>query len=281
VVTDVDDWNAEPEDDEAGGVMRTVIRQLKLWRESAGMTQAEFGAAIGYGQELVSSVERGRRIPRPEYLDAADVALGAGGKIAALKEDVAEARYPKKVRDVKRLEAEAVEICSYNNSVIDGLLQTEEYARAVFSSRRPPFTEEELEQQVAARLARQEILDSSTALPVFNFVQCESTLRRPYGGRMVMRKQLEQLLQLGGLRNVDIQVMPLGREGNAGVDGPLRVLRLKDGTTVGYNEVQLISRAIADPKLVQILEIRYGIIRAQALNPQESLAFIEKMLGEL
>lgn len=277
----MDDWNAEPEDDEAGGVMRTVIRQLKLWRESAGMTQAEFGAAIGYGQELVSSVERGRRIPRPEYLDAADVALGAGGKIAALKEDVAEARYPKKVRDVKRLEAEAVEICSYNNSVIDGLLQTEEYARAVFSSRRPPFTEEELEQQVAARLARQEILDSSTALPVFNFVQCESTLRRPYGGRMVMRKQLEQLLQLGGLRNVDIQVMPLGREGNAGVDGPLRVLRLKDGTTVGYNEVQLISRAIADPKLVQILEIRYGIIRAQALNPQESLAFIEKMLGEL
>ncbi|WP_112468382.1 helix-turn-helix domain-containing protein [Streptomyces triticisoli] len=261
--------------------MRTVIRRLKLWRESAGMTQAEFGAAIGYGQELVSSVERGRRIPRPEYLDAADVALGAGGKIAALKEDVAEARYPKKVRDVKRLEAEAVEICSYNNSVIDGLLQTEEYARAVFSSRRPPFTEEELEQQVAARLARQEILDSSTALPVFNFVQCESTLRRPYGGRMVMRKQLEQLFQLGGLRNFDIQVMPLGREGNAGVDGPLRVLRLKDGTTVGYNEVQLISRAIADPKLVQILEIRYGIIRAQALNPQESLAFIEKMLGEL
>nr|WP_232839169.1 helix-turn-helix transcriptional regulator [Streptomyces triticisoli] len=277
----MDDWNAEPEDDEAGGVMRTVIRRLKLWRESAGMTQAEFGAAIGYGQELVSSVERGRRIPRPEYLDAADVALGAGGKIAALKEDVAEARYPKKVRDVKRLEAEAVEICSYNNSVIDGLLQTEEYARAVFSSRRPPFTEEELEQQVAARLARQEILDSSTALPVFNFVQCESTLRRPYGGRMVMRKQLEQLFQLGGLRNFDIQVMPLGREGNAGVDGPLRVLRLKDGTTVGYNEVQLISRAIADPKLVQILEIRYGIIRAQALNPQESLAFIEKMLGEL
>lgn len=273
-------WEAGPDDEEAGAVMRTVTRQLKLWREAAGLTQAEFGTAIGYGEELVSSVERGRRIPRPEYLDAADEVLGAGGKIAAMKGDVAEARYPKKVRDVKRLEAETVEICSYNNSVIDGLLQTREYARAVFSSRRPPFTEDELEQQVAARAARQEIVDSAAALPVFSFVQCESTLRRPYGGTMVMRKQLEHLLWLGELRNIDIQVMPLGREGNAGVDGPFRVLRLKDGTTVGYNEVQLTSRAIVDPKLVQVLEIRYGIIRSQALNPEESLAFIKKMLGE-
>lgn len=274
------EWDASPEDDEAAGVIRTVARQLKLWRESAGLTQPEFGAAIGYGEELVSSVERMRRIPRPEYLEAADEALGAGGKIAALKKDLADVRYPKKVRDVKRLEAEAVEICSYNNSVIDGLLQTEQYARAVFSSRRPPFTEEELEQQVTARAARQGIVDNATALPVFSIVQCESTLRRPYGGTMVMREQLERLSHLAKLRNVDLQVMPLDREGNAGVDGPFRVLRLRDGTTVGYNEVQLTSRAIVDPKLVQVLEIRYGIIRSQALNPEESLVFIEKLLGE-
>lgn len=274
------DWNAGADDDEIGAVIKAVARQLKLWREAAELTQAEFGAAIGYGEELVSSVERGRRIPRPEYLDRADEVLEAGGKIAAMKGDLAETRYPKKVRDVKRLEAEAVEICSYNNSVVDGLLQTEEYARAVFNSRRPPFTEEELEQQVAARLARQEIVDGSAALPVFSFVQCESTLRRPYGGRMVMRKQLERLLQLGQLRNVDLQIMPLEREGNTGVDGPFRVLRLRDGTAVGYNEVQLVSRAITEPKLLQVLDIRYGAIRAQALTPQGSLAFIEKVLGE-
>lgn len=78
-------WEAGPDDEEAGAVMRTVTRQLKLWRESVGLTQAEFGAAIGYGEELVSSVERGRRIPRPEYLDRADEALSAGGRIAAMK----------------------------------------------------------------------------------------------------------------------------------------------------------------------------------------------------
>ncbi|AOR32830.1 transcriptional regulator [Streptomyces fodineus] len=272
-------WDAGLEDDEAGAVMRTVSRQLKLWREAAGLTQAEFGTSIGYGEELVSSVERGRRIPRPEYLDAADEVLGAGGRIAAMKKDLAEVRYPKKVRDLKKLEAEAVELCAYNNSVIHGLLQTEEYVRASMATRRPPFTEEELEQQVAARLARQDIL-AEAPLRVFSFVQCESTLRRPVGGRMVMRSQLEHLLDAGRFRNVDLQVLPLDREDNAGLAGSFRLLRLRDGSTVGHNEVQLVSRVITDPKEVQVLDIRYGIIRAQALTPRESLSFIEKVLGE-
>ncbi|MFV0134419.1 helix-turn-helix domain-containing protein [Streptomyces sp. HMX87] len=271
------DWDAGPDDEEAGAVMRTVSRQLKLWREAAGLTQAEFGAAIGYGEDLASSVERGRRIPRPEYLDGADEVLGAGGKIAALKRDVAEVRYPKKVRDVKRLEAGAVEICSYNNSVIDGLLQTREYARAVFSSRRPPFMEEELDQRVAARMARQEILFCN---PMFSFVLCEATLRRRIGGEMVLRGQLERLLETAEQPNVDLQVLPLGREENSGLGGPFRLLKLKDGTTVGLYEVQLTNRAITDPKETTILDMRYGIIRAQALTPRESLAFIEKVLGE-
>ncbi|WP_345597292.1 helix-turn-helix transcriptional regulator [Streptomyces marokkonensis] len=274
------EWEAGLDDEEAGAVMRTVVRQLKLWREAAGLTQAEFGVAIGYGEELVSSVERGRRIPRPEYLDAADDVLNAGGRIAAMKGDVAEARYPKKVRDVKRLEAEAVEICSYNNSVIDGLLQTETYARAVFSSRRPQFTEEELEQRVAARLARQEILGASTARPLLSFVLCEATLRRLIGGKMVMRNQIERLLEVARLRDVDLQVLPLSREENSGLGGPFRLLKLRNGAAVGLNEVQLTNRVIIEPKETTVLDMRYGIIRAQALTPRESLAFIETVLGE-
>ncbi|MFJ3983774.1 helix-turn-helix domain-containing protein [Streptomyces fungicidicus] len=274
------EWEAGLDDEEAGAVMRTVTRQLKLWREAAGLTQAEFGAAIKYGEETVSCVERGRRIPRPEYLDAADEVLGAGGKIAALKQDVAEVRYPKKVRDLKKLEAEATELCAYNNSVIHGLLQTEKYARAVLSARRPSFTADQLEQQVSARVARQEIVSDTTARPLFNFVQCESTLRRPIGGKMVMREQLERLLQVAKFPNVDLQVLPLGREENSGLDGSFRLLRLEDGSTVGHVEVAHISRVIAEPKEVQLLDIQYGIIRAQALSPRESMALIEKALGE-
>ncbi|MFF9489938.1 helix-turn-helix domain-containing protein [Streptomyces sp. NPDC014676] len=273
-------WEAGLDDEEAGAVMRTVTRQLKLWREAAGLTQAEFGAAIKYGEELVSCVERGRRIPRPEYLDAADEVLGAGGKIAAMKKDVAEVRYPKKVRGLKKLEEEAVELGAYNNSVIHGLLQTTEYARAVFSARRPPFTADELEQRLTARVARQEIVSDTTARPLFSFVQCESTLRRPIGGRVVMRGQLERLLEVAKFPNIDLQVLPLSHEENSGLAGSFRLLRLKDGTTVGHVEVQHISRVIADPKEVQLLDMRYGTIRAQALSPRESLALIETVLGE-
>ncbi|MDT0546875.1 MULTISPECIES: helix-turn-helix transcriptional regulator [Streptomyces] len=267
------------EEDDSGAVLRAVGRQIKLWREAAGMKQVELGAAIGYGEELVSAVERARRIPRPEFLDKTDEVVGAGGKIAAMKKDVAEARYPKKVRDLAKLEVEAGELGAYGNHNMHGLLQTEEYTRALFDMRRPTYSEDEIERHVAARLARQEIFEQRPA-PMLTFVQEEVTLRRPLGGRMVLRRQLEHLLELGQLRHVQIQVMPTDREDHAGMGGQLQLLKLRDGTTVGHWEAQLSNRLISNPKEVQILEMRYGIIRAQALTPRESLAFIEKLRGE-
>ncbi|MCP9995459.1 helix-turn-helix transcriptional regulator [Streptomyces werraensis] len=266
-------------DEESAAVLRTVGRVIKMCRERAGLTQTALGAQIGYSEEQVSSVERGRRAPMKEFLDAADRVLEANGLISALKGDVEKARFPKKVRDLAQLEAQAVELCAYANHVVHGLLQTPEYARVLYGMRRPPYSEEQVDELVVARLARQRVLDEQPA-PVFSFVQEEVTLRRPLGGRMVMRKQLEHLLEVGRRRNVEIQVLPTQREDHAGLAGALQLLRLKDGHTVGHVEVQLLNRLISDPREIQILEIRYGIIRAQALTPRESLAFIEKVLGE-
>ncbi|MFI8853234.1 helix-turn-helix domain-containing protein [Streptomyces sp. NPDC053499] len=273
-----DEWEAGLEDD-SSAVLRAVSRQIKLWREAAGMTQGELGAAIGYGEEMVSAVERCKRLPKPEFLDGTDVALGADGKISAMKEDVKQARYPKKVRDLAKLEAKAVERGAYGDHNIDGLLQTEEYARALFAQRRPAYSEEEIDCQTAARLARQEILERKP-VPTLTFVQEEVTLRRPIGGRVVLRQQLEHLLEVAQLRHVTIQVMPTVCEEHAGMTGGHRVLKFADGKTLGYAEAQLTSRLISDPKEVQILEMRYGMLRSQALTPRESLAFIEKALGE-
>ncbi|GAA2440914.1 helix-turn-helix transcriptional regulator [Streptomyces macrosporus] len=269
-----EDW-----DDEYGPVVKATGHQIKLWREAAGLTQTELGDAIGYSLGMVSAVERAKRLPHPEFLAKADEALGAGGKLVALSKDVEKARYPKKVRDLAKLEAQAVELGAYANHNMHGLLQTEEYTRALFEMRRPPYKEEEVERQVAARMARQEILKRRSA-PLLTFVQEEVTLRRPLGGRMVLRRQLEHLLEVGQLRNVEIQVMPTNREDHAGMGGQLQLLKLSKGTAVGHWEGQLSSRLISDPREVQILEMRYGIIRAQALTPRESLAFIEKVLGE-
>jgi transcriptional regulator with XRE-family HTH domain len=267
-------------DEESAAVLRTVGRVIKMCRERAGLTQAALGAQIGYSEEQVSSVERGRRAPMEEFLDAADRALEADGLISALKGDVEKARFPKKVRDLAKLEAQAVEICAYDNSVVNGLLQTEEYLRAVFGSRRPAFSEDEVDQLVAARLARQRIVECTPPCPAFSFVHDEAALRRRVGGKMVLRRQLERLLDVGQRRNVEIQVLPLDREDNAGLGGPFHLLRLREGSTVAHNEVQRTSRLISERKEIQILELRYGVIRSQALPPRESLAFIEKILGE-
>ncbi|MET8023168.1 helix-turn-helix domain-containing protein [Streptomyces avermitilis] len=272
-------WDSGPADD-SGAVLKAVGRQIKAWRERAELKQGELGAAIGYGEELVSSVERGRRVPRPEFLDKADEVLNAGGIISAMKKDVAEARYPKKVRDLARVEQEAVELGAYNDSVIHGLLQTEEYARALFRARRPLLTEEVIEREVTGRMARQEIVDKTKTIPVFSFVQDEVTLRRKVGGRLVQRRQLERLLEVGQFRNVEIQVMPSDHDDHAGLTGGFRVFKLRSGTALGYTEVLHITRLISEPREVQFLEMQYGSIRAQALTPRESLAFIEKVLGE-
>ncbi|WGP12141.1 helix-turn-helix transcriptional regulator [Streptomyces sp. SH5] len=266
-------------EDDSGAVIAAVGRQIKLWREEAGLRAAELGSIIGYSENLVFKVEGGRRIPKPEFLDKTDDAVGANGKISAMKKDVEEARYPRKVRDLAKLEAEAIELGAYAGVVIHGLLQTEEYARALYAQRRPAYAEGDIERLVAARMARQVVFDRRPA-PLLTFVQEEATLRRRTGGRMVLRRQLEHLLEMSQLRHVEIQVMPMEAEEHAGLGGSHRVLKLKDGKTVGHNEVQLISGLITDPRQVQILEMRYNLIRSQALTPRLSREFIEKLLGE-
>ncbi|MGV9943456.1 helix-turn-helix domain-containing protein [Streptomyces sp. NPDC003401] len=272
-------WEVDPDDEWGVAVLATVGRQLRLRRESVGMRAADFAVAVGYGEDLVYKVEGGKRIPRQEYLDRADEVLGAGGLLAAAWEDVKKVRYPKKVRELGKLEAQAVEVALYSNHNIHGLLQTEEHMRALFDAWLPAYSDEETERMVAARLARRSIFERSPA-PTLSFVQEEVTLRRPVGGRMVWRRQLERLLELGQLRNVSVQVMPTDCEDHFGTGGLIEVLKFPDGTAVGRSEGAFSGRPVSEPKQLRILELRYGMIRAQALTPRESRALIEQMLGE-
>jgi hypothetical protein len=188
-------------------------------------------------------------------------------------------RYPKKVRELAQLEGRAVEIGVYESISVSGLLQTPEHARALFESWQPAYSPDEVEQLVAARMARQSVFERSPA-PSLSFVQEEATLRRPVGGTMVWRRQLERLLEVGRLRNVRFQVMPTSSEAHPGLNGRIEVLKFGDGTAVGRSDGAFSGRPTTDPKQIQILELRYGTIRAQALPPRESLTFIEQLLGE-
>ncbi|MFI8094001.1 helix-turn-helix domain-containing protein [Streptomyces sp. NPDC086080] len=274
--------------EEADGLIdlnRAVGRQVKLLRERAGLTQKELGDRLGYGEDQISSLERGRRTPQPEFLDAADDLLDADGLLKATKEDVARAkararvRHPAWFRDYARLEGEAVEINDYSSHDIPGLFQTERRARALYGMRKPLLDDETIEQRVTSRLARQDIL-TKWPPPMVTAVIEESVLRRPIGGLDVHKEQLRHLLALGRLRSVELQVMPLERDEHAGMGGPFILLTPKGKPQVGYVEVQNVTRLATDIEEVRILAARYGSIRAQALTPRESLALIERMQTE-
>ncbi|MGW1814630.1 helix-turn-helix domain-containing protein [Streptomyces sp. NPDC002125] len=272
-------WEVDPDDESGAAVVASVGRQIKAWREAAGMRAGEFGTAIGYGEDLVYKVEGGRRIPRPEFLDKADKVLGAGGKLAMFKKEMAEVRYPKKVRDLARMEARAVEISVFSCHGVHGLLQTEEHARVLLEARQPAYSQDEVERGVSARIGRRSVFEREPA-PTLSFVQEEASLRRPIGGRTAWRDQLERLLQVGQLRNVSLQVMPLHCETHPGIGSDIEILKFGDGSAVGRSGGAFNGRPVSDPKQLRILELRYGMIRAQALTPRESLAFIEHVLGE-
>ncbi|MFJ2089205.1 helix-turn-helix domain-containing protein [Streptomyces sp. NPDC087901] len=269
-----------PEGEPGSGVMMAFGRQLKLLRLRAGLDRTEFGKLVGYAAQSVASFEQGRRIPQPAFIDKADPVLDAGGLLLALKDELARAQYPPFFRDAARLEAQALELFLYAVSAVPGLLQTEEYTRALLAMRRPLLDEDTIELRVSARIARQEILTRWPA-PLVSFVVEEAVLRRPFGGRPVLRGVLERILHVGQHRSVEVQVMPTDREDNAGLDGPFTLLTRKSGDQIAYLEVQGRSILLTDKDEVRSVAARYGIIRSQALTPRESLGFIEKLLGEL
>lgn len=274
------------EADGTAGLFVALGKMVKLLRERKGLTQKEFGELVGYGPDAVSSMERGVRTLRPEVLIKADELLDAGGLLKEVLPEVEEAmaktrtRHPEWYRSYAGLEAEAVELHFYANHGVPGLLQTEDYARAVFARRRPLLDEETIERRVADRLSRQQVFGRWPS-PMVSYVLEEIVLDRPIGGRRVHPDQLRHLLRVGGMRNIEIQVMPSGLEEHPNMDGAFNLLTPKGHGQVAYTEVQGYPRLITDSEEVRKIADRYGIMRAMALSPSESRKLIEQKLEEL
>ncbi|WP_406218887.1 helix-turn-helix domain-containing protein [Streptomyces canus] len=274
------------EADGTAGLFVALGKMVKLLRERKGLTQKEFGELVGYGPDAVSSMERGVRTLRPEVLIKADELLDAGGLLKEVLPEVEEAmaktrtRHPEWYRSYAGLEAEAVELHFYANHGVPGLLQTEDYARAVFAKRRPLLDEETIEKRVVDRLSRQQVFERWPS-PMVSYVLEEIVLDRPIGGPRVHPDQLRHLLRVGGMRNIEIQVMPSGLEDHPNMDGAFNLLTPKGHGQVAYTEVQGYPRLITDSEEVRKIADRYGIMRAMALSPSESRKLIDQKLEEL
>ncbi|WP_432054727.1 helix-turn-helix domain-containing protein [Streptomyces sp. bgisy022] len=268
-------------EDPADELLRSFGRQVKILRERRGLTQAALAPRLGYSEAQIAAIEQGRRIPRPETIDHLDSALEGGGLLLAMKRAVALTRYPAFFRDAARIEEEAVEFHAYAVLAVPGLLQTGEYARTMFTVWRPRRREDEIEQMVAARMARHGIYGRRPA-PTLSFVIEESVLSRPVGGVEVLRGQLEHMLHIAENPHVEIQVMPTRVTDHAGADGPFTMMTPEGGEQVAYVESQANGRVITRRESVRGFAVRYGILRAQALSPAESVRHVEKLLqGDL
>lgn len=252
---------------------------LKLFRERAHYTQQALADAVGYSYEQAASIEQGRRPAKAAFTEAAERVLDAGGALAVLQDDVDRAKLPAFFRDFALIETEAVSRFSYDPLLVPGLLQTEEYARALFAGHCPPLDDEIIEQHTEARLNRQKLL-TRTPLVDLSFVIEDAALRNPIGGPEVMRGQLQRLLGVGALRNVEIQVMPSGRGFHPGLNGAFVVLETLEHRQVGYVESQGARFVIGDPDKVSGLGLRYGKLRSQALSAEESARRITRLAGE-
>lgn len=267
------------EEGDPPGVWSAYGKLLQHLRKQAGLSQQALGEAIGYSLEQVASVEQGRRPAKAAFTEAADRVLGADGVLEVLQDEVDRAKLPRFFRDFALIEADVVSRFSYDPLLVPGLLQTEAYARAVFAGHCPPLSEETIDQHTEARLSRQKLL-TRVPLAELSFIISEEALRNPVGDTEVLRVQWQRLLEVGALRNAEVQVMPTAPGFHVGLNGPFVVLETNDHRHFGYIEAQEVGCVVRDPAEVSAFGLRYGKLRSQALNPVESARLIQRLVGE-
>jgi hypothetical protein len=173
----------------------------------------------------------------------------------------------------------AVAIREYAAHVVPGLLQTEDYARAVLSVGRTLGSKEQLEERVALRMGRQERLGTSDR-PELWVVLDEAVLRRPVGGRAVLREQLARLLRTTAEAHITVQVLPFDQGEHDVMGGSLTVLTMPDGTEIAYTEGAHYGQLIEDPHEVRSFALTYDRLRAAALPPLMSLGMIRSVMED-
>ncbi|HCA86315.1 MAG TPA: XRE family transcriptional regulator [Streptomyces sp.] len=268
------------EKNESSGTLRYFGSQLRLWRQKAGMSRERLAEEVGYSVDMIRSVEQGRRIPQPGIVEAMDDVLGAGGMLKAGTVFLSREKYPAYAADFVQYEAEAVTMYWYESQFIPGLLQTESHARALLRAHCPPLHDDTIEERVTARMERQALLTDRTNM-VLSFVIDETALRRPVGGVAALKEQLLHLQAAAKMRHVSVQVLPLDRGAHAGLNGPMVLMETAGCQHFAYVEGQVTSLLISDPNEVSVLSRRYGILRSQALDTEESARFIQQAIGEL
>ncbi|MEV8021717.1 helix-turn-helix transcriptional regulator [Streptomyces sp. NPDC086554] len=249
--------------------------ELRRLREAAGLKQGQLGSCIFCTASLVGQIETAKKVPTRDFSERVDAALGTDGVFSRLVGLVLKSQLPHWFQAYAEMEARATYISTYQCQLVYGLLQTESYARAVLRA----GWSDKVEEAVAARMERQRIL-SRQRPPLVWVVLDEGVLYRPFGGREVMRYQLQHLLDFQDRRDVRIQVLPFDAAQHPATVGSFNVLRFDSEPDITYAESYGSAHVFANPETTRDCAHRYDHLQAAALSVEASAALIARVMEE-
>ncbi|SFA75535.1 Helix-turn-helix domain-containing protein [Amycolatopsis marina] len=267
---------------------------LRRLRESVGMSRADAGYQIRSSESKISRLELGR-VGFKER-DVADLLTMYGvsdpAERANFLDMVKQSNQPgwwqsysdvmpKWLDNYVGLEEAASRIQTYELQFVPGLMQTEEYARAVASHGVPENASDKVEQRVAFRMRRQKVLMRPNAPRLWAVID-ESVLRRPIGGRAVQLRQVEKLLELTSLPNISLQVVPLELSGYA-AEGAFTLLRFAEPELPNVAYIEYLSGALYLERLdeIEVYSRALDRLAVDAETPERTRQWLMKLRAEL
>ncbi|MBD0670127.1 helix-turn-helix transcriptional regulator [Streptomyces sp. CBMA156] len=253
--------------------------ELRYARESAGYTQEDLGKLMHLDRTVISRMETGRRKPSVLEVEELEGILNAGGLLRRLYGRVdwnASIEHPDWFQEYVDHEAVVVGLRAYQDSVMYGLLQCRQYARALFTSGVAGGNLEEVEELTRARLSRQSRFLEPGG-PLLLVILDESAIRTVVGGPSVMRSQMEHLLRVAQLPNIVVQVAPFSCR-RIIFNAAMVLLELPDGQRSVYSESLDRGHLTDAAEAVARHQLRYDQLRAECLSEGDSLQLVADAL---
>jgi transcriptional regulator with XRE-family HTH domain len=256
--------------------------KLKRLREQAGLTLDDVAKRTNFALSTVSAYETGRRIASPDFAKLADGLFGTGDELAELQKLVENISLLPWFRERAEVERKAAEIREYESYQIPGLLQTEDYARAIIGVGRPKMSPDEIERAVALRMTRQEIIDLRDDLPADQMqtprywaVIDESALQRTVGTLEIMRIQREHLVEMAQRPYITIQIIPNEKGPTSAYGRAFTVLVSHNNSSVVYLEDPNSAHYVRDRDDVSRYTLIFDHLRASALDDTRTLQLLK------
>ncbi|WP_371100393.1 helix-turn-helix domain-containing protein [Streptomyces sp. PU_AKi4] len=249
--------------------------ELKRRREDAGFTQVELGTRVFVSGGYIGQFEQAIRKPQSDVAQRIDDALQTDGIFERMwRKLIKDQTYTEYFAHAAELERLATEICEYAPAVVPGLLQTREYAQAMFLAGNPFAADEYIEELIKGRMERTRVLKDATR-PVYWVVLHETVLRVPVGGPAVMAHQLDHIAAMARERKVLLQVLPFSAGAHPAMGKQMKLMEFEDAPPTVYTEGVFSGSLLDEPALVKRVRASYDHIRAAALSSEASLPLIE------